>query len=147
MVSANYSTTLPHDKVSTTNETIGWEERFKAMLAPHGLQPFPPGDGHLGRQPRRGDLVVWAAEETRLAHVAVATGRMLGEGVDRSPEVYSFWPPPGHFHVAENGSRSTVDVLKMTSVKELTDYMVNPPTGSNADRLTSPVVSFGRGPW
>ncbi|MBF6466722.1 hypothetical protein IU427_16260 [Nocardia beijingensis] len=130
---------------STQIDSDTWAERFKTMLTPHGLQPFTPGD-HLGPQPQRGDLIVWGTEEYPLCHVAVATERFIGEGSSRSPEVYSFWPPPGNFDLHE-GSWATVDMLKTASVKELTDYMVDPPVGSNADRFTSPVVSFGRGPW
>ncbi|MBF6164013.1 hypothetical protein IU486_04390 [Streptomyces gardneri] len=130
---------------SIQDDSDAWGERFKRMLAPHGLQLFTPGD-HLCPQPRRGDLIVWATEEYPLTHVGVFTGRFVGEGSSRSPEVYTFWPPPGNFDMHE-GSWATVTALKTASAKELTDYMVDPPPGSNADRFTSPVLYFARGPW
>ncbi|MFQ6393974.1 hypothetical protein ACLMAJ_11000 [Nocardia sp. KC 131] len=114
-----------------------WFERFPELLWRHGmLERYFPGD--LGSaQPRRGDLVLWNQD----AHVAMATGRFIGKDIDRSPEVYSFWPVPGPFTVDKvTGSWATViDAVTPTSIDVLTGYM--------REKAYPDVVRFGRGPW
>lgn len=89
-------------------------------------------------RPQYGDIVMW----NRCAdHVAVATGRT---GPDRSPEIYSFWPPPKDELVPdpETGSYSRVtDAIQVTTVDVISAAATGAGLGQQFD------IVFGRGPW
>jgi hypothetical protein len=79
---------------------------------------YVPGTSTLSR----GDLVFFNG----LAHVALATG----EG----DKIYTFWPPPD-----KPSSIGTVDEVKISTIKALSDYMT-PIWGA-------PAVTFGTPAW
>lgn len=92
---------------------------------------------------QRGDLFVWNSSD----HAAMFTGNFVGIGKDRSPEVYTFWPPPGPHNPDATGSWARVDRIKTSTVKELTDYIVDPPSDTVLKKLPVRVIWHGRGPW
>lgn len=78
--------------------------------------------------PGRGDIVFWNGAD----HVGLALGTRDGLG---RAQVLSFWPPPGL-----PSRRHTYDVVKVTTIEELADYMLatwGPPCN----------VEFGAPPW
>ncbi|MEV5837177.1 hypothetical protein [Nocardia sp. NPDC052112] len=115
-----------------------WLKRMGDRLIPGERNTYTGEPG--GPQPQRGDLVMWGQDAQ---HVAMATGR---RGIDGSPEVYSFWPPPKDEVVldpATNTYSRVTDTVQVTTVDELSratyySELIIPP-GTE--------VIFGRGPW
>lgn len=114
-----------------------WFDRLPDLLAPHGRQRFRLADRN-GPRPRRGDLVFWNGS----IHISIATGRTYRDG---SPEVLTFWPPPGEHCPNRNGDWSRLDAVKKSSIRELLDYVPTVPTDEGFGRAV--VVEFGPGPW
>jgi hypothetical protein len=88
-------------------------------------------------RPRRGDLVFWNGP----SHISIATGRPHEDG---SPEVLTFWPPPGEHCPNGQGDWSRVDAVKKSSINELLAYVPAEPAGGGVRAV---VVEFGPGPW
>ena len=109
---------------------------------PNGRQVYRVGDPD-GPQPNRGDIITWNGE----GHVAMATGRI--NEADGSPEVMTFWPPPGEHAPNEKGSWARKDQVKRSTVRQLYDYMINPPRPDEkyVNEQGEVVVEFGPGPW
>ena len=121
-----------------------WYPTVPDYLMPNGRQEYRVGDPD-GPQPNRGDIISWNGE----GHVAMATGRMHEE--DGSPEVMTFWPPPGEHAPDENKKNvwARVDKVKKSSIRELYEYMINPPRPDEKylNKQGKVIVEFGAGPW
>ncbi|MFG1797315.1 hypothetical protein [Nocardia sp. NPDC049149] len=92
----------------------------------------------------RGDVLLWNDND----HAALATGTMVDTSAGPSPEVLTFWPPPGeHNPDPDTGSWARVDKVKRSNLHELTDFIENPPPTTALGAKPVWTVWQGRGPF
>ncbi|MGW5387603.1 hypothetical protein [Nocardia sp. NPDC003963] len=133
-----------------------WGKRVTAGMLPHGWRHYTPGDPD-GLDLEPGLVVMWGNG----SHAAVTSGGFRGVGPARSPEIYSFFPPPKDFltrsyseirnpvtgTVESTGSIGTVtDAVQLTSIDELTPHLIPGEVGRHSPALP-PTIRIGPGPW
>lgn len=97
----------------------GWE----AIMSPD-TAPYVPGSTLLNR----GELIFFDG----ISHVALATGN--------KDEIITFWPPPDVAFDTSAPGYATLDKVKTSSIKELSDWM-------SSSFGAAPVVTHGHPGW
>jgi hypothetical protein len=111
-----------------------WESHLTTSISTYDSASIASGTithAYTGAVPRRGDIVFWEG----LAHVGMATG---STGADGTPQVYTFWPPPG----TPFTPGGTLDNVKTSTITILTDYILN-----NFSSISTVNVTFGTPSW